>query len=99
MSTPESGLDFTILDVPDTEFLDAPEPVAEAPEPEAPAPVERERDAVTLPSTIGRERRINPFLRCREPTVRGAAERHAGTTLDRPADVFAVIRSWKDGFR
>ncbi|RPI15825.1 MAG: hydroxyacylglutathione hydrolase [Lysobacterales bacterium] len=59
----------------------------------------RERDAVTLPSTIGRERGINPFLRCREPTVRGAAERHAGRTLDRPADVFAVIRSWKDGFR
>jgi len=59
----------------------------------------RSRDAITLPSTLGRERRINPFLRCREPAVRAAAEAHAGSTLAGPADVFAVIRSWKDGFR
>jgi hydroxyacylglutathione hydrolase len=59
----------------------------------------RSRDAITLPSTLGRERRINPFLRCREPAVRAAAEAHAGSTLAGPADVFAAIRSWKDGFR
>ena len=35
----------------------------------------RARDGITLPSTLGRERRINPFLRCREPAVRAAAER------------------------
>jgi hydroxyacylglutathione hydrolase len=59
----------------------------------------RSRDAITLPSTLGRERVINPFLRCREPDVRAAAEAHAGRALAGPADVFAVIRSWKDGFR
>jgi hydroxyacylglutathione hydrolase len=59
----------------------------------------RSRDAITLPSTLRRERRINPFLRCREPAVRAAAEAHAGFTLPCPADVFAVIRAWKDGFR
>jgi hydroxyacylglutathione hydrolase len=59
----------------------------------------RARDGITLPTTLGRERRINPFLRCREPAVRTAAETHAGTPLPGPADVFAVIRAWKDGFR
>ena len=59
----------------------------------------RDRDGITLPTTLGRERRINPFLRCREPAVRAAAESHAGTPLPGAADVFAVIRAWKDGFR
>jgi hydroxyacylglutathione hydrolase len=59
----------------------------------------RSRDAITLPTTLRRERRINPFLRCREPAVRAAAEAHAGSTLHGPAEVFAVLRAWKDGFR
>jgi hydroxyacylglutathione hydrolase len=59
----------------------------------------RARDGITLPTTLGRERLINPFLRCREPAVRAAAEARAGTPLPETADVFAVIRAWKDGFR
>jgi hydroxyacylglutathione hydrolase len=59
----------------------------------------RERDEVTLPSTVGRERRINPFLRCRTEAVRVAAERHVAHPLTDPTDVFAVVRAWKDGFR
>jgi hydroxyacylglutathione hydrolase len=59
----------------------------------------RERDEVTLPSTIGQERRINPFLRCATDAVRTAAERHAGRSLSTPVAVFAAVRAWKDGFR
>jgi hydroxyacylglutathione hydrolase len=59
----------------------------------------RERDEVTLPSTLGLERRINPFLRTRTPSVRAAAERHAGRSLPTATDVFAAVRAWKDGFR
>lgn len=59
----------------------------------------RSRDAITLPTTLGRERRINPFLRCREPAVRAAAEARSGRPLPEATDVFAAIRSWKDGFR
>jgi len=59
----------------------------------------RARDGITLPTTLGRERRINPFLRCREPAVRAAAEARAGAPLPDAADVFAVIRAWKDGYR
>jgi hydroxyacylglutathione hydrolase len=59
----------------------------------------RERDEITLPSTLGRERHINPFLRSREPAVRTAAEQHAGQALPEAVDVFATVRRWKDGFR
>jgi hydroxyacylglutathione hydrolase len=59
----------------------------------------RGRDVITLPTTLGRERRINPFLRCEVPAVHAAAEAHAGSPLPGPAEVFAVLRAWKDGFR
>jgi hydroxyacylglutathione hydrolase len=59
----------------------------------------RSRDAITLPATLGHERRINPFLRCREPAVRAAAEARAGRSLAAASDVFAVVRGWKDEFR
>ncbi|MBI5613277.1 MAG: hydroxyacylglutathione hydrolase [Gammaproteobacteria bacterium] len=52
----------------------------------------------SLPSTVGRERRINPFLRTHEPAVRAAAERHAGRALATATEVFGVLRAWKDGF-
>ncbi len=59
----------------------------------------RARGAPTLPSTIAPYGGVNPFLRCDRPTVRHAAEAHAGRPLGRDAEVFAVLRSWKDGFR
>ncbi|HEX9628270.1 MAG TPA: hydroxyacylglutathione hydrolase [Acidiferrobacterales bacterium] len=59
----------------------------------------RAADRPSLPSTIGLERRINPFLRSGEPAVRAAAEREAGTTLADPAAVFAALRRWKDHYR
>jgi hydroxyacylglutathione hydrolase len=52
----------------------------------------------TLPSTLGLERRVNPFLRCSEPDVVAAAQRHAGARMDDETAVFAVIRGWKDSF-
>ena len=59
----------------------------------------RERDRPTLPTTIGRERRLNPFLRSRSASVRRAAEARAGRSLPTPVEVFAEVRRWKDGFR
>jgi hydroxyacylglutathione hydrolase len=53
----------------------------------------------SLPSTLALELRVNPFLRCEQPTVRASAERHAGKSLNESAEVFAVLRAWKDGFR
>jgi hydroxyacylglutathione hydrolase len=53
----------------------------------------------SLPSELGVERQVNPFLRCDEPTVRAAAETHAGKALGGTAEVFATLRAWKDQFR
>ena len=53
----------------------------------------------TLPSTIGLEKRVNPFLRSRHEDVKSSAERRAGRMLPTPVAVFAEIRSWKDTFR
>jgi hydroxyacylglutathione hydrolase len=52
----------------------------------------------SLPSTMGLESRVNPFLRCDEPAVVRAAEKHAGQTLQEPAEVFGALRAWKDQF-
>jgi len=52
----------------------------------------------TLPSRIGREREVNPFLRTAEPGVIEAVAAHTGT---RPADslaCFTALRAWKDVF-
>ena len=59
----------------------------------------RESDGISLPSALGRERRINPFLRSDVPEVRAAAEAHAGHPLADAVEVFATVRAWKDGFR
>lgn len=49
----------------------------------------------TLPSSIGLERQINPFLRWDEPEVIRCAQR-LGAKGDHPSAVFAAIRAWKD---
>jgi hydroxyacylglutathione hydrolase len=59
----------------------------------------RARDEATIPSSIRRERNVNPFLRCDDETVKQAAEAHAGRRLQSEPEVFAAIRQWKDGFR
>jgi hydroxyacylglutathione hydrolase len=58
----------------------------------------RQQHQATVPSTIRRERNVNPFLRCDMETVKQAAAARAGRRLN-PPEVFAVLRSWKDGFK
>lgn len=58
----------------------------------------RAKNHPSLPSTIADELATNPFLRCEEPTVKAAAEKHVGHTLKNPVEVFATVRKWKDNF-
>ena len=53
----------------------------------------------SLPSTLDLEIRVNPFLRCDDPRIVTAAEQHAGRPLNGAAEVFGVLRAWKDQFR
>lgn len=47
----------------------------------------------TLPSTLGLEKRINPFLRAHLPSVAQAV-----LPGGKPAEVFAALREWKNRF-
>jgi len=58
----------------------------------------REEKRPTVPSTIGREKATNPFLRCAQPEVAQAASRYRGAAIEDPVDVFAAIREWKNTF-
>ena len=58
----------------------------------------RARSLPTLPSTIGRERAINPFLRCDHPSVAATVATHVGRPLQDATDCLAALRAWKDGF-
>ncbi len=57
----------------------------------------REAQQPTLPAALATERRINPFLRCTEPTVVAAAQARGVTATDTVA-VFAALREWKNHF-
>jgi hydroxyacylglutathione hydrolase len=61
----------------------------------------------TLPSTVGRERAINPFLRTDRPSIRRAALAHAALKgprapqapgNDPDLQTFATLRAWKNQF-
>ncbi len=56
----------------------------------------RELERPTLPSTIGRERQINPFLRTDDAEVRAAAATQGST--DSQQATFSTLRAWKDNF-
>jgi hydroxyacylglutathione hydrolase len=51
----------------------------------------------TLPSSIGLERQVNPFLRCEAPEVVAAA-RAQGAANDDAVTVLAALREWKNRF-
>ena len=58
----------------------------------------RQSDRPTLPSSIGLEREINPFLRSREHTVSDAVRRWDPSVNDE-VSVFAALRRWKNEFK
>jgi hydroxyacylglutathione hydrolase len=59
----------------------------------------RADDLPTVPSVLADELATNPFLRCDRPQVAAAAEARAGRPLRSAAEVFAVVRRWKDSWR
>jgi hydroxyacylglutathione hydrolase len=52
----------------------------------------------TLPSTLGEEKKTNPFLRCDSPELIQSVQRHAGRHLSNPIEVFTYLRKWKDTY-
>lgn len=52
----------------------------------------------TVPFTLAEELQTNPFLRSGEAEVIATAERHCGARLSGAAEVFTVLREWKNDF-
>jgi hydroxyacylglutathione hydrolase len=60
---------------------------------------QRAQNIPTLPSTIGIEKNINPFLCCDIKPVIQAAESYASKILKTEIEVFTVLREWKNQFK
>jgi len=58
----------------------------------------RQKNQATIPTSIGLERRINPFLRCNEISIKLAAKSFNNQETNNSDEVFTVIRAWKDNF-
>lgn len=56
----------------------------------------REQDQMTIPSTIGLEKQINPFLRCHLPHIHTIASEYENNPVNNEIEAFAAIRRWKD---
>jgi len=52
----------------------------------------------TVPTMIGTELLVNPFLRWDAPAVIAAAQRISNKPLTQPDEVFAAIREWKNRY-
>lgn len=53
---------------------------------------------MTLPSSIGLEKQINPFVRTDNRAIQQSCEKHLGISPKTPVDCFAALRKWKDNF-
>ena len=58
----------------------------------------RAQNFPTLPSSIGLEKRINPFLRATQAEVVRSAQAHAPGQPTDAVSVFATLREWKNVF-
>lgn len=57
----------------------------------------REHNVPTLPSSIGLEKAVNPFLRTHLPGVIRAVQQFEASAQD-PVSIFAALRTWKNQF-
>ena len=58
----------------------------------------REKGISTIPTSIKIEKEINPFLRCKQPSIQASAKAFHLNTKTTELDTFTTIRRWKDQF-
>lgn len=58
----------------------------------------RKQNKPTLPTTIGSEKMINPFLRCTQPAIITSVQSYAREMLSKPDDIFSALRDWKNNY-
>lgn len=58
----------------------------------------RKNNEITLPSTIEKELRINPFLRLSDENIITNASNFTSSKLTKEVDTLKAVREWKDSF-
>ncbi|MGL1956762.1 MAG: hydroxyacylglutathione hydrolase [Colwellia sp.] len=58
----------------------------------------RSNNINTLPSCIGLELKINPFLRCNTIAIKTSAQEYCNSEISTAIEAFTAIRRWKDQF-
>ena len=58
----------------------------------------RSQDIPTLPTSIGQEILINPFLRDESKEIKNTLKHVHSMEYSSPVDVFSGLRRWKDSF-
>ncbi len=58
----------------------------------------RKKKRPSLPTTIGLERKVNPFCRCTEAELITNLNAHKTLPNSDPLTVFTALRAWKDNF-
>ncbi|MFT6984396.1 MAG: hydroxyacylglutathione hydrolase [Psychromonas sp.] len=58
----------------------------------------RQQGLATIPTTIGLEKTINPFLRCDQSSLVNSLQMHLATKLSEPLSCFTALRKYKDQF-
>lgn len=58
----------------------------------------RSADKTTLPSSILREKQINPFLRCHDSNIQLSVGEYLNESIQNELTTFTALRAWKDNF-
>jgi len=58
----------------------------------------REQNKASIPTSIAKEKQINPFLRAASAEIKKSAQTYTNKTLTNELEVFTAIRQWKDNF-
>jgi len=58
----------------------------------------REKNVATIPTSILLEKKINPFLRCKQTEIINSAANFSGNTPVNELETFTIIRQWKNQF-
>jgi hydroxyacylglutathione hydrolase len=58
----------------------------------------RDQHQPTVPTSIGLEKKVNPFMRCDLLSLLKSAQQHSDKPIVTPIDVLATIRKMKDSF-
>ncbi|UJF23541.1 hydroxyacylglutathione hydrolase [Shewanella sp. OMA3-2] len=85
----QSNLTFAVVVMPDNKFLK--NYLAEV-------NTLRKDNQATIPTNMGLEKRINPFLQCENLAIKSAVSLYSNEDVNDEIQVFKNLRLWKDNF-